>query len=102
MKKIGILVLLIIAFTTASAQIVINEGSNKNYSSIIDEEGEYTDWIELYNPSAVAVDLYNYTLTDTMTQPAQWTFPHFTLQPGAYEVVFCSGKIITPHRHLLR
>ena len=92
MKKIGILVLLIIAFTTASAQIVINEGSNKNYSSIIDEEGEYTDWIELYNPSAVAVDLYNYTLTDTMTQPAQWAFPHFTLQPGAYEVVFCSGK----------
>ncbi len=43
------------------AQVVINEGSNKNYSSIADEEGDFTDWIELYNPSGSAVDLFNYT-----------------------------------------
>ena len=28
------------------AQVVINEGSNMNYSSIADENGEYPDWVE--------------------------------------------------------
>ena len=92
MKKFLALLFLFVASATTYAQVVINEGSNRNYSTIIDEEGEYNDWIELYNPSAVAVDLYNYALTDTTAQPAQWTFPHFTLQPGAYEVIYCSGK----------
>ena len=27
-------------------QLIINEGSNKNYSILADEHGEYEDWIE--------------------------------------------------------
>lgn len=27
-------------------QLIINEGSNKNYSTLADEHGEYEDWIE--------------------------------------------------------
>ncbi len=73
------------------AQLVINEGSNKNYSSIVDEEGD-TDWIELYNASGSTIDLFNYRLTDTSSQPNQWIFPHHNLLPGAYEVIYCSGK----------
>ena len=68
---------------TIHAQIVINEGSNKNNSSIADEEGDYTDWIELYNSSGSTIDLFNYSLTDTNSQPAQWVFPHHNLLPGA-------------------
>ncbi|MBK7587710.1 MAG: lamin tail domain-containing protein [Bacteroidetes bacterium] len=92
MKKIAFIIGFIFQFSLTEAQIVINEGSNKNYSAVIDEEGEYVDWIELYNPTASAIDLYNYSLTDTSLLPTQWTFPHFNLQPGAYEVIFCSGK----------
>ncbi len=33
----------------SSAQIVINEGTNRNYMTMPDEDAEYPDWIELYN-----------------------------------------------------
>jgi hypothetical protein len=91
-KKIVLQTLLICIVSYANGQVVINEGSNKNYSSIVDEEGEYEDWIELYNPTALPIDLYNYKLTDTTSQPTQWTFPHFNLPAGAFEIIYCSGK----------
>jgi hypothetical protein len=74
------------------AQLVINEGSNKNTSTLLDEDGEYNDWIELYNAGNTSIDLFNYSLTDDPTQPAQWIFPHYTLEPGTFLLVFCSSK----------
>ncbi len=92
MKKIVLTTILFLFTYFMQAQLVINEGSNKNYSSIVDEEGDYTDWIELYNASGSTIDLFNYRLTDTSSQPNQWIFPHHNLLPGAYEVIYCSGK----------
>lgn len=74
------------------AQIVINEGSNKNYSDISDEDGDFEDWIELYNTSASPIDVYNYTLSDDPAVPNKWTLPHLILPAGGYAVIFCSGK----------
>ena len=92
MKK---LVLLFITFFISNftwSQIVINEGSNKNYQTIADEDGEYEDWIELYNAGTTAVDLFGYSLTDNSNEPAQWVFPHFNINPGEFILVFCSDK----------
>ena len=74
------------------AQVVINEGSNRNYSAIADENGEYPDWIELYNTGYDTVYLLNYSLTDDSTQPAKWVFPNIKLTPGEFRIVLCSGK----------
>ncbi len=74
------------------AQIVINEGSNKNYLSIPDENGESPDWIELYNVSSDTINLLNYSLTDDIANPAKWVFPNVYLLPGEFKIVFCSGK----------
>lgn len=76
---------------SSRAQIVINEGSNKNYPTLLDEEGDYEDWIELYNAGNTPVDLYNYSLSD-QNNPGQWRFPHHVLQPNEFLIVFCSGK----------
>jgi hypothetical protein len=84
--------LLILFCNSLIAQIVINEGSNRNYSIIADENGEYPDWIELYNSGNVAVSLWNYSLSDDSTQPAKWVFPNINLLPGEFRIVFCSGK----------
>ena len=65
------IVLLVLFFTMpiAYGQLTINEGSNKNYSTIVDEDGDFPDWIELYNSGIDTVQLYNYALTDDATVP---------------------------------
>ncbi len=90
----GFLVLLtaLLPWSTTYAQVVINEGSNRNYTTIHDEDGQYPDWIELYNSGSDTVQLYGYSLTDDPTNPSKWIFPNVTLAPGQYKIVFCSGK----------
>jgi len=92
MKKLAILFTSILISNFSWSQIVINEGSNKNYSTVADEDGEYEDWIELFNAGSTTVDLFGYSLTDNSTTPTEWTFPHYNLDPGEYLIVFCSEK----------
>jgi len=94
MRNLSILAIILSVLFTGDlySQIVINEGSNRNYSLIADENGEFPDWIELYNAGNQAVSLYNYSLTDDSEQPAKWVFPNVELEPGEYITVFCSGK----------
>lgn len=82
----------VLFFNAAFGQIFINEGSNRNYSTIADEDGEFKDWIELYNPRADTISLYNYSITDDNSNPAKWVFPNIKLAPGEYRTVFCSSK----------
>jgi hypothetical protein len=83
---------LILPFKSLTAQVVINEGSNRNYSSIADENGEYPDWIELYNAGTDTVNLLNYSLSDKLSNPDKWIFPEVRLAPGQYKIIFSSGK----------
>lgn len=75
-----------------SAQLVINEGSNKNYNTLTDEDGDQPDWIELFNAGPTPVELTGYTLTDEADNPGQWPLPSVSIPEGGYMVVYCSGK----------
>ncbi|MCC6453344.1 MAG: lamin tail domain-containing protein [Caldilineaceae bacterium] len=57
-----------------------------------DEYGETPDWIELHNRTPSAVSLTDWVLTDDPTQPDKWRFDKVTIEPGAYLVVFASGR----------
>lgn len=94
MKTLQSLLFVLFALITdlCLGQIVINEGSNKNYSDISDEDGDFEDWIELYNTSGSAIDVFNYTLSDDPAVPAKWVLPHLIIPAGGYAVIFCSGK----------
>jgi hypothetical protein len=48
--------------------IRINEFLASNVASNTDEYGEYDDWIELYNPNDVMVDVGGYYLTDDLAE----------------------------------
>lgn len=86
------MLVLVLHPSLSTAQVVINEGSNKNYTSIPDEDYEFPDWIELYNAGSAALDLYQYSLTDDQDDPAKWVLPHMVLAQGGYQVIYCSGK----------
>nr|MBK9652479.1 CotH kinase family protein [Bacteroidota bacterium] len=76
----------------AYSQVFINEGSNRNYAAIVDENGDYPDWIEIYNAGIDTIHLLDYALSDDSANFTQWTFPNVQLLPGEYKIVFCSGK----------
>ncbi|MBN1507516.1 MAG: CotH kinase family protein [Sedimentisphaerales bacterium] len=82
----GLLVLLIPYATTRgqSREVLINEFLASNQATDGDPEfGELSDWIELYNTTAVAVDLSGYYVTDNLDEPLKWRVPNGTRIPGA-------------------
>jgi hypothetical protein len=97
-RKTGSYILLLAAFLFVSLQVVtsqslaINEVMAANRSTISDENGDYEDWIELYNYGSVAVSLNGFGLTDDPENPFRWTFPSVMIQPGEYLLVWASGK----------
>lgn len=72
--------------------VVINEIMTGNNITLADEDGEYWDWIEIFNRGGEAVDLTGYGLSDSESSLRDWVFPAVTLQPGEYMVIFASGK----------
>ncbi|MFM7666732.1 MAG: CotH kinase family protein [Bacteroidota bacterium] len=74
------------------SQLKINEGCNKNYQSLLDENEDASDWIELYNSGTNPINLSSYFLSDNNTSPQLWQLPPVTMNPGEYQTVFCSGK----------
>lgn len=58
-------------------------------------DGDYPDWIELYNAGATTINLNGYGLSDNVNLPRKWIFPSVNIGPGERLVVFASGKNIT-------
>lgn len=78
--------------TAGAARLVVNEVQSGNSSTVKDEDGDYSDWIEIYNAGGTAIDLQGYGLTDTASKPFKWVFPSCVLQPNRYLLVFASDK----------
>jgi len=55
--------------------VVINEFMASNSGTAKDPQGQYDDWVELYNPTEVAIDVGGMYLTDDLANPTQWRIP---------------------------
>ncbi|MFT7513621.1 MAG: hypothetical protein ACI9QL_002835 [Candidatus Omnitrophota bacterium] len=86
------LLLMMIGCSHLPAQLVINEFQAINNSTLADAQGDFSDWIELYNTGSNTVDLTGWFLTDTETNLTRWTFPSVSLATNAYMLVFASDK----------
>jgi hypothetical protein len=71
---------------------VINEFMASNGASLADQDGDFPDWIEIYNPTNRPINLAGWALTDDPNNPQKWTFPDLTLRSGEYRIVFASAK----------
>lgn len=72
--------------------VYLSELMPMNRSILTDADGEFSDWIELYNGTSAPVNLENYALSDSDRTLRKWKFPAVTLNPGQYLLVFASGK----------
>ena len=85
-------VLLSARVASADPTVVISEFMAINNSTLTDEDGTYSDWIELYNSSTNTVNLGGWYLADKATNLTHWQFPSTNLGPSKFLVVFASNK----------
>ncbi|MBK9413325.1 MAG: CotH kinase family protein [Bacteroidetes bacterium] len=99
-KAVAPALLFLLLNLTGFSQIVINEICPSNVNTIQNSNGDYDDWIELYNAGGSSVNLQGYGLTDDITKPFRFTFPSFSLGSGKRVLVFASdstSNVIVDH-----
>ncbi|TVQ09903.1 MAG: T9SS C-terminal target domain-containing protein [Bacteroidetes bacterium] len=89
---LSVLVFLSAVSLASSQTLVINEMMASNATTLADEDGDFEDWIEIYNASGSAVNLSGFGLSDDYDNPFRWTFPEVTLPNGGFLLVWASGK----------
>lgn len=72
--------------------VIISEFMADDNRTLRDDEGDKSDWIELYNSSGAAVNLSGWYLTDTTNLLTRWRFPSVSLASKAYLLIYASGK----------
>ena len=84
--------LLLFSANAFSQNLAINEVMPSNTTVIADEEGDFEDWIEIYNYGQTAINLNGYGISDDELAPYKWTFPEVSIQPNEYILIWASGK----------
>jgi hypothetical protein len=72
--------------------LIISEFVASNGTGLVDEDGDFPDWIELYNPTGQPLNLAGWSLTDDPTDPQKWPLPDLTLPSQDYLLIFASAK----------
>ena len=73
-------------------RVIINEFLAANANGLRDEDGDNSDWIELFNTGGDAINLGGWFLTDEAAKPTKWRIPGVTIQPQGYLLIWASGK----------
>lgn len=77
---------------TVRGELVINEFMASNDATQADDDGEFDDWIELYNNSIASILLDGVSLSDDGEDLLQWSFPSgTTIGPGEYVIVWADN-----------
>ena len=72
-------------------KIKISELMVKNDATLLDSDGEFSDWFELVNTSDSPVSLAGWRVSDGEDKSG-WSFPDVTIDAGGYLLVFASSK----------
>jgi CotH kinase protein/Lamin Tail Domain/Chitobiase/beta-hexosaminidase C-terminal domain len=75
----------------AAQDPVISEFMARNASTLRDDRGEMSDWIEIHNPRSTGIDMTGWYLTDDATNLKKFRFDARTIPAGGYLIVHASG-----------
>ena len=76
----------------SAAELYINEVISSNDTGAQDEDGDYSDWVEIWNAGDSPVNLAGWGLSDSYSNPFKWTFGDVTIQPNEFLIVWASSK----------
>ena len=97
LRGIAVLLFSFLMFTNLSAQLYINEFMASNDTAFPGPQGDYPDWIEIYNNGAEAVMLGGYYLSDKLDDPTAMfqipdTYPDSVTVPAGGFILFYANK----------
>jgi hypothetical protein len=69
--------------------LVINEVMAANFSEVADQDGEFDDWVELYNGGNTSINLEGFYLSDNENDLTKWIFPNTVIQANDYKIIWC-------------
>ena len=83
-----------------AGDVVINELMAANSATEMDQDGEYDDWIEIYNNTNSPINLSSYYLSDDIDNLTQWPFPNGTILPAnGYLVIWADNDVLQTGFH---
>ena len=85
--------------TPGNPPLFVNEIMASNGTTYSDEQGEYDDWFEIYNPNNQSVDVSNYYVTDDLTDPTKYQIPTDAgnvIPAHGYLVIWCDDQLSQP------
>ena len=80
--------------SSAQEGLVISEFLAINTTTVKDDFGQFSDYVEIYNGTGGTLDLSGYYLTDALDNLTQWKFPNTNLVSGRHLLVWASGRDI--------
>lgn len=93
-KGLLFIVILFLQLTSAKevhAQLTINEIMASNSNTISDGNGEFDDWVEIYNAGDLSVNLAGMYVSDDPDNPTKWQIPNTS---SAQTTVSAEGYLI--------
>ena len=79
--------------TNTPVSLVINELMANNDAAVPGPDGDYPDWVELYNGGAETVNLGGMYLTGNLANPNAWQFPSGTIiESNSFLVVWADNS----------
>lgn len=83
---------ILLAGLPGSAQVTISEFMAANKKTLADEDGAFSDWVELHNAGGAPVSLNGWYLTDNASNLTKWQFPSTNISANSFMIVWASGK----------
>ncbi len=77
-----------------AGELVINEFMASNDATQADQDGDFDDWIELYNNSSSSITLDGFFLSDDIDNPTKWAFPAGTsIAANGYLIIWADEDL---------
>lgn len=105
-RRFWLILAYILTVSFLSAQSVrLNELLASNHTGHTDADGDLDDWIEVFNPDSVAVDLAGYFISDNINQPLKWQIPVGSpagtiVEPGGFFLLWADDEPEEGSTHL--
>jgi len=95
---------LVTAPSWAQSGLCINEVMAANSRAAADPQGQYDDWVELYNGSDAAIDVAGLYLTNAPSTPTKWQIPsdipgQTTIPARGYLIIWLDNDTIDQGLH---